>query len=184
MLNIKYDYIDWTPEACLIYIFPKSRLSLMKQTLHVLLHAWILTSQSFIKACCRCFFVLFHTLNGQWHDGTIRFLIRVNMAVTHEEDSGCRIGVSSCLFSSVKIMCPPNIYLWKKSASWVQEATDIYFLPLYYFSFLWSGHIDCCPSEHSTISPSWKQSGKRWCNMNNRATQGIADVEYMGTYTY
>lgn len=56
---------------------------------------------------------------------------------------------------------PPNIYLWKKSASWVQEATDIYFLPLYYFSFLWSGHIDCCPSEHSTISPSWKQSGKR-----------------------
>lgn len=61
MLNIKYDYIDWLPEPCLIYIFEQfpSRLALMETNCgYVLLHAWILANQSFLKGLL-LFFVCF-----------------------------------------------------------------------------------------------------------------------------
>lgn len=75
--------------------------------------------KSFLKACCSFWFLSYIK------QAVIRFMIRVNIVVTHEcqEVFGCHLGVSWCLFPSAKGPCPPNIYLRKKCASWVWEPT-------------------------------------------------------------
>lgn len=63
------------------------------------------------------------------------------------------------------------------------------FIIYFFFSFCAQEkeHIDFCPSEHSTFSPSWKQLEKKTFplkyDMDNRATRGIANLQQMSTYT-
>lgn len=148
LLDIKHDYIDWTPEPCFIYIFPKRSLPLMETNcVYVLLHPWILAYHSFLKACCSFLFLSY--IKGpviRWHN------------TLYDKGKYCRdpwMPASFWLSVHLLSLC--------SSQSWLNLRVDYYF---YFFCGQEKGRIDFCPFEHGKVS-FLEAIGKKMMSLKN-----------------